>query len=133
MPLSDTPTPARPVKKSANSIGRWFQSGDPMIWICAGALALALIMVIGLLLLIGVRGLGHFWPKPIIQTTIIDPTGNERVVLGEHHGSERVTASIVRGGGYQLPDDMEVVLRQKFKVGNADFFNKKDFVWTVAE
>lgn len=104
-----------------------------MIWLSAGAVALSLVMVLGLLFLIAVRGLGHFWPKPIIETVVVDASGNERTILGEVHESERVTAAIVADGGYELPDDMPLVTRYKFKVGNADFFNKQDFLWVVGE
>ena len=53
----------------------WFRSGAPWIWLNAGAVAACLAMVIGLLLLLGTKGLGHFWPKPVLQGTYlaIDP------------------------------------------------------------
>ena len=39
----------------------WFHSGSPWVWLNAGAVAISLVLVLGLLGLIAVRGLGHFW------------------------------------------------------------------------
>ena len=47
----------------------WVKSGDPWIWMIGGALGISLIMVVGLLTLIAVRGFSHFWPSPLIETT----------------------------------------------------------------
>ena len=49
------------------SIKKWFESGSPWVWIYGSAVAISIIMVTGLLLLIGVRGLGHFWPSDVLQ------------------------------------------------------------------
>ena len=54
-------------KMQKASVSNWFKSGDPWVWLNAGAVAISVIMVIGLLLLIAVRGLGHFWPADIVE------------------------------------------------------------------
>ena len=41
--------------------------GQPMMWLTAGALMIALVMTIGLLLMILVRGVGTFWPAPLVR------------------------------------------------------------------
>ena len=46
---------------------RWFASGTPWIWLNAGALTISMVMVVGLLALITVRGLAHFWPDPVVE------------------------------------------------------------------
>ena len=43
-------------------VREYFKSGDAWVWLNAGAVAISLIMVTGILGLIAVRGLGHFWP-----------------------------------------------------------------------
>ena len=43
----------------------FFKSGTPWVWLNAAAVSISMVMVIGLLILIAVRGLGHFWPKTI--------------------------------------------------------------------
>ncbi len=49
----------------ANKIGQWFKAGTPWIWINAGALAIALVAVVALILLITFRGMSHFWPANV--------------------------------------------------------------------
>ena len=53
--------------------------GQPMMWLTAGALVIALVMTLGLLALILVRGLGTFWPAPLERLQTVDGS----VHLGE--------------------------------------------------
>jgi phosphate transport system permease protein len=87
---------------------KWFKSGDPWIWLIGGAVSISVIMVVGLLLLIAVRGLGHFWQPPIVETTFHDE-GQEIVVLGTIRTAETVTAQAVREAGFDVPEDQELV------------------------
>ena len=48
-------------------VREYFKSGDAWVWLNAGAVAISLIMVAGILGLIAVRGLGHFWPADVMQ------------------------------------------------------------------
>ncbi len=48
--------------------------GEPMLWLCGGALALCLMMVVGLLLFVASKGLGTFWPTPVVQLRLADGT-----------------------------------------------------------
>lgn len=50
-----------------STMGKWFKSGAPWIWMTGGAVSLSLVAVLGLLLLIGWRGLVYFWPHPIYR------------------------------------------------------------------
>ncbi|MHC4952767.1 MAG: phosphate ABC transporter permease PstA [Planctomycetota bacterium] len=52
-----------------------------MLWISGGALVLCLAMIIGLLLLVTVRGAETFWPRAILQVE----TRSGAVVLGEEN------------------------------------------------
>ncbi|MCW5723972.1 MAG: phosphate ABC transporter permease PstA [Maricaulaceae bacterium] len=108
----------------------WLKSGTPWIWLNAGAAAICLIMVAGLVALIAVRGLGHFWPGPVMEATYAVP-GQEPVrVLGERVNDETVTASVVEDAGQPVPEDMEVVHRWLIKLGNRDLTGR-DFLWFV--
>lgn len=107
---------------------QWFKSGDPWIWLIGGGLAISLIMVIGLLTLIAVRGFGHFWPSPIVSTTATTAAGETRQVLGVMVRSETLPAQRVREAGRDIPVDQELVTRHLIKVGNRDL-NGRDFVW----
>ena len=64
-------------------IKAWFKSGLPWIWMTASAVSINLILVLGFLLLIAVRGLGHFWPADIIEYHYQDNQGPETVIIGE--------------------------------------------------
>ncbi|QDU69916.1 phosphate ABC transporter permease PstA [Engelhardtia mirabilis] len=43
--------------------------GQPMIWLSGGALAIGLIMIIGLLGLVLFQGLSTFWPRSVVELT----------------------------------------------------------------
>ncbi len=53
--------------------------GEPAVWLTAGALAAALLMILALLLLVLVQGATTFWPAPVERLTLADG----RVVMGE--------------------------------------------------
>ncbi|USD66615.1 phosphate ABC transporter permease PstA [Vibrio sp. SCSIO 43136] len=46
---------------------QWLESGSPWIWLTSGAVSVSLISVLGVLLLIGWKGLTYFWPAPLYQ------------------------------------------------------------------
>ena len=110
---------------------QWFKSGDPWIWLIGGAVSISLIMVVGLLLLIAVRGLGHFWQPPIVETTFHDQ-GQEVVVLGIIRTAETVTAQAVREAGFDVPEDQDLVNRYLFHIGNRDLTGR-DFQWFIGD
>ena len=73
----------------------WLKSGSPWIWLTAGAVSLSVIMIVGLLGLIAVRGFSHFWPAPVAEVAIYDPNNQvEETLLGEIARSETVTATL---------------------------------------
>lgn len=92
----------------------FWRSGDPFVFGTAGAVALSLLMVAGLVLLILVKGLGYFWPAAVVQLTLDD--GSQ--VLGEVVGRERAPGET---GG-------EPTYRVQVKVGNRDLYGL-DFRW----
>ena len=49
-------------------------SGDLFVWASGAGLAVALLMVLGLLLLIAANGMGFFWTGDIIELTLKDGT-----------------------------------------------------------
>ena len=53
--------------------GLW-RSGEPFIWLTAGALATALLMVGGLVAIIVANAAGFFWPSDIVRLTLRDGT-----------------------------------------------------------
>ncbi|MEX0900212.1 MAG: phosphate ABC transporter permease PstA [Gammaproteobacteria bacterium] len=107
---------------------RWFASGTPWIWLNAGAVSVCLIMVLGLLALIAVRGLGHFWPDTLYQTTYQLPDREAVRVLGAIVDEESRTAVVLRESGFPVPDDLVAANRILMKQGNRDL-TSRDFVW----
>lgn len=67
-------TPHAPVKRGVRRRERSRTSllahGEPMVWLTGGALAVALLMITGLLLLVLVQGAGTFWPRPVERFTL---------------------------------------------------------------
>ena len=55
------------MKANSQNFKAFMSSGTPWVWLNAGAVAISMIMVVGLLLLIASRGLGHFWPKTMYE------------------------------------------------------------------
>lgn len=106
----------------------WFKSGSPWIWLNGGAVTICMVMVVGLLGLIAVRGFSHFWPADILQTTIVDRDGARHIIMGEEVRSEIIPAAVARDGGYTVEKDVELITRYLFKLGNRDV-NGRDFSW----
>jgi phosphate transport system permease protein len=86
------------------------RTGEPFIWLTGGALAFALIMVVGLVGIILFNALGFFWPAPVIRLTLADGTA----LTGQVAERERIP------GGQAS--------RTKLRVANRDLYGA-DFVW----
>ncbi len=86
-------------------------SGEPFIWLTGGALALSLLMVVGLIGLILYNGLGFFWPARVVQVTMKDG----KILTGPIVEREAIHG---KPGQYTI----------KIKVGNRDVYGF-DFIW----
>jgi phosphate transport system permease protein len=106
----------------------WFKTDAPWVWLNAGALALSVFMVVGLLGLIAVRGFAHFWPGEIVTTTWTSATGEQRTVLGEVVDDEVLTAIAAKEAGIKVAEGETFVRRFLFKQGNRDM-GGRDFMW----
>lgn len=106
----------------------WFKSGTPWIWLNGGAIALCLVMVIGVLGLILVQGASHFWPSDLQQVSVKQADGTERKVLAEIVRSQDVAASTLRESGVELPGNATHYTRHLLKMGNRDVYGR-DFAW----
>ncbi|MCG5493623.1 MULTISPECIES: phosphate ABC transporter permease PstA [Ectothiorhodospira] len=110
------------------TLKQWFKSGSPWVWLNAGAIAISMIMVVGLLSLILVRGFSHFWPAPILETTVTQPDGRQVQVMGELSRSQTLPAEVLRDAGVDIPREINLVTRHLIKQGNRDVWGR-DFVW----
>ncbi|CAH0320980.1 MULTISPECIES: phosphate ABC transporter permease PstA [Pseudomonas] len=116
-----------------NSLNGWFKSGAPGVWISGGAVSIAVIMTIGLLAVIAVRGLGHFWPADLIHANYDVPGQANHLVIGEVVQKEEVPRERLKTAGLPVPDQgPEFMTRELIKVGNRDL-NGTDFTWIVGE
>lgn len=88
----------------SSSVKTWFKSGNPWVWLNAGAVSISLVMVIGLLLLIAIRGLGHFWPADIMALTYQEPGQEAETLIGERVDHESVPAARMKMTGVELPE-----------------------------
>ncbi|MFY1665917.1 phosphate ABC transporter permease PstA [Pseudomonas sp. Pseu.R1] len=115
------------------SLKNWVKSGAPGVWISASAVSIAVIMTIGLLAVIAVRGLGHFWPADVVCAQYAVPGQAPQVLVGELVQSEQVPRARLKSAGLPVPDEgPEFMTRDLFKVGNRDL-NPSDFSWVVGE
>ncbi|MBI4006009.1 MAG: phosphate ABC transporter permease PstA, partial [Gammaproteobacteria bacterium] len=111
-----------------NRIKTWFDSGKPYIWLTAGAVSISIILVTGLIGLIAVRGLSHFWPDSVVEFEYAERDGPAIRVLGEMSDHERVTSSQL--GEHEQISNNQWVNRYLIKMGNRDYYGV-DFRWFV--
>jgi len=108
-------------------IKAWFKSGSPWVWLNAAAVSTSLILVLGLLVLIAVRGLGHFWPANIVEYHYKDRAG-ESIVVGEVVDTSLMSAEQAKEAGHEVLNDDEYLEQRLIKIGNRDL-SGMDFRW----
>jgi phosphate transport system permease protein len=71
--------------------------GEPWVWLTGGALALAIVMITGLLAFIAIRGASTFWPVPLELVELSDG----RRALGElsEQDEAEVATAVATGRG----------------------------------
>ncbi len=120
------------MKVKKKSVSEWVKSGDPWVWLNAGAVAISVIMVVGLLLLIAVRGLGHFWPADVVEARYELPGQPAYKLIGERVESVEVPVAQLREAGISVPGDFDLMQRTLIKTGNRDVYGS-DFRWVLDE
>lgn len=88
--------------------------GQSMTWLCGGALAFNILLVLGILGLLAFHGLSYFWQKDLVELTLKDGTK----VLGEIWEIEQTEAA----------SDRPAQDRIRMKIGNRDV-GGLDFAW----
>ena len=106
----------------AGSFSEWYASGQPWVWFTGGAVALSGLMVVGLLALIAIRGLGHFWPAPIIEAVYVEPGEAPRPLIAQLGYSETVSTARLQSAGIPVDGDQEFYERRLVKVANRDVY-----------
>ena len=105
------------VSRITSGFRKFVASGDLFVWASGAGLAVALMMVVGLLLLITVNGMGFFWTGDIVELTLTDGTR----VMGQSAGREIIPNSAT-------PEFPEGKGRIRVKIGNRDLYGL-DFKW----
>ena len=95
--------------------------GQALTWLCGGALAFNLLLVVAILLLLLYNGMGYFWQKSLVQLELKDG----RKILGEIWEVEQAAA--VTGAEATAAID-----RLRLKIGNRDV-EGLDFAWIDAK
>ncbi len=94
----------------------WYNEGTPFLWLCAGAIALSVIIVVGIVGFIGYQALPHFWPSSTHIIRISTDGADDKTVIAEYYEEKnKVSAQ----GPYK-----DILL----KTGNRDIFGI-DFRW----
>ena len=117
-------------------INTWYKSGTPWIWLNASAIAVSIVMVLGLLGYIGYKGLQHFWPTQIAQISLIERNdrGEEvarRTIIGEINDKE-TTSAYKLGRAVEGSAEDRLVTSLLIKIGNREI-NGMDFRWINAD
>jgi phosphate transport system permease protein len=97
-------------------LGQYFKRGDGLLWLSGGALALAVALILGLLLLVFVSGFTFFWPF--------------RVATAERPGQAPVMGVITNDQDERRGADGQIVktAQVQFKTGNREVYGF-DFLW----
>lgn len=115
-------------------ISKWTSSGRPWIWLNAAAIAISILMVVGLVSLLGVRGLSYFWPSDVMRAIYSSPasdgSGLSMEVIGELVETESVPSAQLLASGIDAWADKELVRRVLLKQGNREFLSA-DFIWLL--
>ena len=113
------------------SIKAWWQSGDPWIWLTAAAVAASVTAVLGLIGLLAVNGLAHFWPAEVLAIEY-ERFGTKTKILGELSEQESIARRqfMEANPSYAKPVPNEVE-RWLIKTGNRQA-NPPDFRWLFA-
>ena len=112
------------------ALTKWMADGTPWVWLNAAAVSASILLVTGLLLLIGVRGMGHFWPLAVQEIVYTEADGTEIVIAGQVREEEKVTAQRLRESGLEVAKGAEFVTRYLVKTGNRDI-GGQDFRWIL--
>jgi len=110
-------------------IKTWWKTGTPLIWLNAGAVSVSLLLVLGILGMIMVKGMGHFWVSDIYELHYDDP--HSPVVIGELIETAEIPALLFKEvEGKDIPENVDVIERVLVKRGNRE--QGADFKWVYA-
>ncbi|HBP82660.1 MAG TPA: phosphate ABC transporter permease PtsA [Planctomycetaceae bacterium] len=107
--------------------------GEPWLWLTSGSLAISLIMIVGLLVFITIRGGSNFWPRTLYEIILLDGekslgevTSRETDSSNSKDGHDNTRRRLVRtanfevtGAHYKWFDEKEIASTQQPKFATA--------------
>ena len=106
----------------------WFKSGVPWIWLNAAAVSISLIMIVGVLGLVTVRGVGHFWPHQVTRFSYQEEDKEPQIIIGEKVDTSVTPAAMAKSTGFKMADNEDTLVQYLIKTGNRDITGA-DFRW----
>ncbi len=100
----------------------WFKEGEHWVWFSAASVSISVVLVVGLLLMISVRGLVHFWPHEVYDYQLKTENGQTEQIVGELHDTKLKEFKNSETGV------IEKIPQFLMKVGNRDIYGI-DFRW----
>lgn len=132
------PSPGAPATPSYHRVrGRnktsLYAHGEPMVWLTGGALALSLLMIIGLIVLIVYQGVSTFWPAPVARINTADGIRVGEVSRAETYRPEatvfdRLPENLRAAAQQKVADNKGVSHRRLVRVGNYEITGEH-FAW----
>jgi len=128
--IPETPPSGPPPLRSRGRSTPLAARGEIYVWMTGAGLALGLLMIVGLLSLVIFQGGATFWPRPVLELTLVD--GNK--VLGEESRSEfyRPTEDELAKSPESLRARTELnrglARRRLLRTGNFDLYGD-DYRW----
>lgn len=119
------------LRQRHSNMRTWLASGEPWIWLNAAAVGISIVAVGGLLILIAVRGLAHFWPADVRSVEYLDQFGQQQVALGELADTESLSPRRYADVFGDTDVQTATVERWLLKTGNRRY-NPPDFRWLFA-
>jgi phosphate transport system permease protein len=114
------------------STREWLKGGEPFIWLNAAAVTISALAVIGLLILLAVRGFGHFWPAAVLEGSYAPPGQPARLIMGELVEQESVPTEQIVSSGIAVETEKPFLARGLLKMGNRDVTGM-DFGWVLKD
>ncbi|PLA75096.1 phosphate ABC transporter, permease protein PstA [Hydrogenovibrio sp. SC-1] len=100
----------------------WFKEGEHWVWFSAASVSISVVLVVGLLLMISIRGLVHFWPHEVYDYQLQSENGQTEQIVGELHDTKLKEIKNSESGM------IEKIPQFLMKVGNRDIYGI-DFRW----
>jgi phosphate transport system permease protein len=118
--------------REESGVRAYVRSGAPYVWTTAAAIAASIVIVGGLLGLILVRGMSHFWPSNVMVADYQMPERPFERLMAEVRSIEEVSSARLLSAGLPVDPAREFYDRWLVKVGNRDLYGA-DFRYLVSD